>query len=374
MDNDDTLVMPTSPESLASPDASQKIKAPIFSGKLDDKKGRDDFPEVAPGYVTRRDQFALRAELVDEDGDEAAASANGPGSKSKKGKGKGKKNPGKGRGKGRGKGQGKGKNSKKKANKQDTIEKSPGKAAKGKGKSKGKKKQPEKEVEQNDFTDEDADFLKSKTSASFAVATPEKPKAKGKRPASAGSKKLRKLRKLSLSSSASKVSLAASPKKIAVKKPCSKAAAKAKATAKSPGKAGTSPSKRASKKPDAEAARKCPNKKPEKTRIKANNVVDFESPIACMEMVGQHLEQLFQDCEKGNHLDDVQFVTAAPVRLCPYRKKQHMGVKTQFRMADATFKLIQPHYFSMKSPCYCSLMFLGKQLAPGLFSAIYKTC
>ena len=55
MDNDDTLVMPTSPESLASPDASQKIKAPIFSGKLDDKKGRDDFPEVAPGYVTRRD-------------------------------------------------------------------------------------------------------------------------------------------------------------------------------------------------------------------------------------------------------------------------------------------------------------------------------
>ena len=92
-------------------------------------------------------------------------------------------------------------------------------------------------------------------------------------------------------------------------------------------------------------------------------VVDYEAPICSLDKIGQSLRQVLQDCEKGKHLDMIQFVTKAPVRLCPYKHKGHMGVKTHVKQPDGTLKLTQPHYLSMKSPCYCGLIFLGKQLA-----------
>ena len=100
--------------------------------------------------------------------------------------------------------------------------------------------------------------------------------------------------------------------------------------------------------------------------------ISYEEPLTDPANIKSSLLRMFDVCKmKGkNHRGPEtfpQFESSAPVRLCPYKLKRHVGVKINTYSPDGTFKLTQPHYLSMPSPCWCSLMFLAKQIVTWLF-------
>ena len=98
--------------------------------------------------------------------------------------------------------------------------------------------------------------------------------------------------------------------------------------------------------------------------------ISYTEPLTSVDQVKVALRTLWLQClnnkrENGHEGPDSypQFETSAPVRLCPYKKKMHMGLKITQLQEDGCLKTSQPHYFSMPSPCWCSLQLLGTELA-----------
>ena len=313
MDNDETQKWCPDEWTLPTLAASSEAKAAAGSGG-------HSFPEVTPGYVTRREQLTLRKRKAVADERDADVS------EAKKGKGK---RP-------------------KASNRKSRGRSSAASKASARGRSKGLKRLKQMASgstlasESGPPSKDVAPRKKRSCKATMkddAVRACEKPKAKARVKAKAKAK----------------ARATPAPETVGNKK--GKGKGRSKATSVAEGIDGPS-EKKEGKKGKSGGKGKVPK-------------LSYEEPLTDPAAIKTHLMRMFSMCKmKGkNHTGPEtfpQFESSAPVRMCPYKLKHHVGVKVNTYSPDGTFKLTQPHYLSMPSPCWCSLYFVGKQIVTWL--------
>ena len=98
-------------------------------------------------------------------------------------------------------------------------------------------------------------------------------------------------------------------------------------------------------------------------------LLEMEAPVTDQQAAKQDILDIINEWTQGGlesaHDPNVtiQFPTAAPVRLVPYWKKWHCGVKI-LSAVDGVTKWRQPYYLSWDSPCMCTKIYCATQIVP----------
>ncbi|CAE7292276.1 unnamed protein product [Symbiodinium sp. CCMP2592] len=90
----------------------------------------------------------------------------------------------------------------------------------------------------------------------------------------------------------------------------------------------------------------------------------LDSPVNSMEAAAGKLLEIMHECTRaGGHTPNTspQFPLKAPVRLSVYWKKPAVGVKVE-RFEGCVVKTPQLHFVSWKSPCICTQIYVASQL------------
>ena len=323
------------------------------------------FPDVPSGYITRRQQFAVRkgAPIDNEDPDFADQRAKAKKLKQKKNA----------------------KAKKAKANKASQVK---NKASRSRSVLKASSSRRRLEAEQAMAAGAEYEELEAAATAAKKSCKPKaKAKAKAKASAKAAAKASGKATPAPVKGKAkakAKAKAAKAPAEAKASEDASSAATKKRGCKKivddAPEASSSKPVKRARRSKASAAAEAVHEPSLEVAgsgRREADPRLEFEAPLRTGEEVKAALWELWTDCHaKGpKHLKDgpnviCQFPTTAPVRLVPYWHKHHMGVKVMKTQDDGISKLKQPHYFSMQGPCWCGLVFCATQLAPRIVNTV----
>ena len=302
------------------------------------------FPAVPEGFVTRREQFALRDKLLEN----AHEAAPGGGKCAKKRKGGKKAGKGRKRGMNAGFKRGQSKSKLRKLNRMASRSSS------------WRDAQPyEPELEEDDEQMDKAPKVAKPAAKAKAKGAPKAkakgaPKAKAKGAPKAGAKAAPKAKR-----GAKKVAMSPEPADAEVAR--GEGAAKAKAV---------KPKTKAKAKARARVDEDLENFR--NTRQQGANL-ELVEPVPYEQDVVKEIRNVLTLCEMEGHGPNTgkpnvvqQFPPQAPVRLCVYWKKSAVGLKVLGRGSDGMQKWSQPAYFGARTPCICSNIYVAQQLVPSL--------